>query len=78
VAPTLFRIATAFFAISGIFMAFLGYCNGNLNLIARLVILLCGLLLIPHNLTLNLIGYAVFFGIMWRERVYPILGFGRK
>lgn len=71
---TAFRIVTVFFAISGISMAFLGYCNGNLNLIARLVIFVCSLLLIPQNLVLNLMGYAIFFGIMWRERVYPYLG----
>jgi TRAP-type uncharacterized transport system fused permease subunit len=75
---TVFRIITVFFAISTMSMAFLGYCNGNLGWIARLIILLCSLLLIPHNLVLNIMGYLIFFGIMWRERVYPYLGFKKS
>ena len=71
---TVFRIGTAFFAISAMSMAFLGYCGGNLGLIARLVMLLSGLLMIPNYLLLNIMGYFILFGIMYREKIYPMLG----
>ena len=69
----IFRIATAFIAISGISMSFLGYAFDKLNLIARIVVLIGSIMLIPQNVILNIFGYMVIFGIIWRQRVYPNL-----
>jgi TRAP-type uncharacterized transport system fused permease subunit len=69
-----YRVITAFFAIAGISMSFLGYSGGNLGLIARLILLISSLLLIPHSFMLNILGYAVFLAIIYRERIYPRLG----
>jgi TRAP transporter 4TM/12TM fusion protein len=71
---TAFRIITAFFAIAAMSMAFLGYLGGNLGIIARLIVLLSGLLMVPNHLILNMVGYAVLLGILYREKVYPLLG----
>jgi len=54
-------------------MAFLGYLGGNPGIIARLVVLLSGLLMIPNHLILNMFGYAVLLGILYREKVYPLI-----
>ncbi|HME44643.1 MAG TPA: TRAP transporter fused permease subunit, partial [Syntrophorhabdales bacterium] len=45
-----YRVITAFFAIAGISMSFLGYSAGNLGLIARLILMISSLLLIPHSI----------------------------
>ncbi|MCX5803762.1 MAG: TRAP transporter fused permease subunit [Proteobacteria bacterium] len=66
-----FRVITAFFAISGLSITFLGYFGGNLKWIARLLMLACSILLIPNHLLLNVVGYLIFLGIMWHEKVYP-------
>ena len=71
---TAFRIITAFFAIAAMSMAFLGYLGGNLGIIARLIVLLSGLLMVPNHLILNMVGYAVLLGILYREKVYPLIG----
>jgi TRAP transporter 4TM/12TM fusion protein len=69
-----YRVITAFFAIAGISMSFLGYSAGNLGLAARLVLLISSLLLIPHTISANILGYAIFLVIICRERIYPRLG----
>jgi TRAP transporter 4TM/12TM fusion protein len=69
-----YRIITAFFAISGLSISFLGYLNGNLGLIARCIVLMSSILLIPANVYVNLAGYSVLLAIFWRERIYPYLG----
>jgi TRAP transporter 4TM/12TM fusion protein len=66
-----FRVITAFFAICGLSITFLGYFGGNLKWIARLVMLACSILLIPNHFLLNIAGYLIFLSIMWREKVYP-------
>jgi TRAP transporter 4TM/12TM fusion protein len=71
---SVFRIITAFFAISAMSMAFLGYLGGNLGIIARLIVLLSGLLMVPNHFILNMVGYAVLLGILYREKVYPLIG----
>jgi TRAP transporter 4TM/12TM fusion protein len=69
----IFRVATAFFAISCLSISFLGYLDGNLKWIERAIMLVCSLLFIPHSLLLNIFGFFIFFGIMWRERIYPAI-----
>lgn len=69
-----FRIITSFFAIAAMSMSFLGYLAGNLGLIARLIVLVSGLLMIPNHFMLNIFGYAVLLGILYREKIYPLLG----
>jgi TRAP transporter 4TM/12TM fusion protein len=69
-----YRVITAFFAIGGISMSFLGYSAGNLGLVARLILLMSSLLLIPHSIIVNILGYAIFLAIIYRERIYPRLG----
>ena len=71
---TVFRVVTTFCAISSMSIAFLGYFGGSLGLIGRIVMLLAGVMFIPPNPLINLAGYAVFFGILWRERIYPYIG----
>jgi TRAP-type uncharacterized transport system fused permease subunit len=68
-----FRIVTAFIAISGISMAFLGFARLSLNVIERVIILTSAVCLIPHVWYLNMFGYMVIFGIFWRQSVYPRL-----
>jgi TRAP-type uncharacterized transport system fused permease subunit len=71
---TVFRVITAFFAIAAMSMAFLGYLGGNLGLVGRLIVLFSGLLLIPNHFMLNIFGYAVLLGILYREKIYPRIG----
>jgi TRAP transporter 4TM/12TM fusion protein len=68
------RVLTAFIAITGLSISFLGYFYGNLPLIARIVVLSGSILLIPNHLILNLFGYFVLASIVWRDRLYPLLG----
>jgi len=67
-------VVTTFCAISSMSIAFLGYFGGSLGLIGRIVMLLAGVMFIPPSPLINLAGYAVFFGILWRERIYPYIG----
>src|SRR5208337_1353082 len=69
----LFRIVTAFIAISGISMAFLGFARLSLNVIERAIILTAAVCLIPQVWYLNMFGYMVIFGIFWRQSVYPAI-----
>lgn len=64
-----FRIITAFVAIAGFSVAFLGYAIERIDLIARIVVIVCSLLLVSQNMLLNGLGYAILFGIIWRERI---------
>jgi len=66
---TAFRILTAFVAISGITMAFLGFANRQLNVIERLLLLAACICLIPHVGWSNLLGYAGIIGIYLQQRV---------
>ena len=65
-----FRIVTAFVAISGISMAFLGYGKTELNFVERGVMLIGSACLIPQIWYLNLFGYLVVFGLSWRQVIY--------
>lgn len=69
-----FRIITAFIAISGISMSFLGFATFRLNLIERAVILVASVALIPQIWYLNVFGYLVILGLYWRQHVYPRIG----
>ena len=69
-----FRVITAFIAISGISMSFLGFAKIRINVIERAIILIASVCLIPQLWFLNLFGYMVIFGIFWRQNVYPRLG----
>jgi TRAP-type uncharacterized transport system fused permease subunit len=66
---TAFRIVTAFVAISGIAMAFLGFANRQLNLIERLLFLLACVFLIPHIWWSTLLGYVGIIAIYLQQRV---------
>jgi TRAP transporter 4TM/12TM fusion protein len=64
----LIRVMTAFFAISGISMAFLGYCFGDIKFILRIAILSGSILLIPHSFIANTIGCLILLGIiLWQK-----------
>lgn len=52
----IFRVLAAFIAISGISIAFIGYCFGNVSWILRLAILVSSFLIIIPNLMINIIG----------------------
>ena len=65
------RIATAFIAISGVTISFLGYAFDKLNLIARIGVFIGSIMLIPQNVIVNIFGCMVIFGIIWRQKVYP-------
>jgi TRAP-type uncharacterized transport system fused permease subunit len=66
---TAFRILTAFVAISGISMSFLGFANRKLNLIERLFLLMACVCLIPHIWWSTLLGYAAIIVIYLQQRV---------
>jgi TRAP transporter 4TM/12TM fusion protein len=66
---TAFRILTAFVAISGISMSFLGFANRKLNLIERLFLLMACVCLIPHIWWSTLLGYAAIIVIYLLQRV---------
>ena len=69
-----FRVITAFIAISGISMAFLGFAKVKINVIERMVILIAAVCLIPQLWYLNMFGYMVILGIFWRQTIYRRLG----
>ncbi len=69
-----FRIVTAFIAISGISMSFLGFARVSLNFVERAVILIGSACLIPQVWYLNVFGYMVILSLFWRQVVYPRLG----
>lgn len=52
----IFRVLAAFVAISGVSIAFIGYCFGNLNWILRLGILFSSIMIIIPNFMTNIIG----------------------
>ncbi|OPY66156.1 MAG: DctM-like transporter [Syntrophorhabdaceae bacterium PtaU1.Bin034] len=66
-----FRVFTAFVAISGISMAFLGFARLKLNMIERLVILIASICLITQTWYLNVLGYLVMAGTFWRQCSFP-------
>lgn len=65
---TAFRILTAFVAISGISMSFLGFANRQLNLIERLFLLVACVCLIPQIWWSNLLGYVAIISIYLQQR----------
>ncbi|MBI5605695.1 MAG: TRAP transporter permease [Deltaproteobacteria bacterium] len=65
---TAFRILTAFVAISGLSMAFLGFANRQLNLIERLFLLMACVCLISQIWWANVLGYAAISAIYLRQR----------
>jgi TRAP-type uncharacterized transport system fused permease subunit len=70
----IFRIATAFIAIGGISMAFLGFARLSLTFIERMVVLVGSVCLIPQVWYLNVFGYMVIGGLYWRQVIYPRIG----
>ena len=43
-------------------------------MIARLIVPCSGLFMVPNHFMLNIFGYAVLFGIFYREKIYPMIG----
>ena len=72
-----FRIITAFVAISCISMSFLGFARLKLNIVERIVVLIGGISLIPQTWPLNVFGYMVIFGLIWRQLIYPRIAVGK-
>jgi TRAP transporter 4TM/12TM fusion protein len=66
----IFRVMTAFLAISGISIAFLGYCFGNLHWILRVVILVSSMLFVIPNFVTNIIGLLSLVSIIWFQKTY--------
>jgi len=66
----IFRIMTAFLAISGISLAFLGYCFGKLHWILRIAILVSSLLLTIPNLMTNIIGLLCLVSLISFQKIY--------
>jgi TRAP transporter 4TM/12TM fusion protein len=62
-----FRVFTAFVAISGISMAFLGFAKLKLNVIERAIVLIAAVCLITQVWYLNVIGYLMMFATFWRQ-----------
>jgi TRAP-type uncharacterized transport system fused permease subunit len=65
---TSFRILTAFVAIMGISMSFLGFATRRLNVIERIILLGGSICLIPQIWLYNLFGYVAIFIIYLRQR----------
>ena len=68
----IFRIITAFFAISGISMSFFGYCFGPLRWTVRLTVMFACLLLVVPNTVPNVIGACVFIVIVLYQKYYQL------
>jgi len=64
------RVITAFGAISGISIAFLGYCFGNLHWIVRVAVLASSILLIIPNFITNIIGSLSLLSLIWFQKIY--------
>ena len=69
-----FRVITAFIAISGISMSFLGFAKIRINVIERAIILIASVCLIPQVVVSQPFRLYGYFGIFWRQNVYPRLG----
>lgn len=69
-----FRIVTAFIAIGGISMSFLGFARISLNIVERIVILIGSACLIPQVWYMNVFGYMVILGLFYRQVIYPRIG----
>lgn len=64
----IFRVLFAFVAISGVSIAFIGYCFGNLNWVLRLGILFGSvMIIIPHFMT-NIIGLLILLSLIFLNK----------
>jgi len=66
----IFRVITAFGAISGVSIAFLGYCFGNLHWIVRVAVLASSILLIIPNVVTNIIGLLCLVSLISFQKIY--------
>ncbi len=66
-----FRIITAFIAISGISISFMGFARISLNALERIVVLIASACLIPEVWYTNVFGYMVIIGLFYRQVIYP-------
>ena len=73
---TVFRIFTAFVAIGGISMSFLGFATRRLNAIERIILLGASIGLIPQFWLFNLVGYIAIFAVYLRQSIDPCLNSG--
>jgi TRAP transporter 4TM/12TM fusion protein len=67
-----YKIFTSFVALAGISMGFLGYSSGNLGLIGRVVLIGGSILLIPHSVIANVLGYFIFVIIVYRRKIWQV------
>jgi TRAP-type uncharacterized transport system fused permease subunit len=72
-----FRVITAFVAISCISMSFLGFARLRFNAVERIVVFIGSISLIPQILLLNVFGYMVVLGLVWRQLIYPRIAAGK-
>jgi TRAP transporter 4TM/12TM fusion protein len=62
------RILAAFVAISGVSVAFIGYCFGNIGVILRLGILLSSVMIIIPHFLMNIIGFLSLSSLIFLNK----------
>lgn len=75
----IYRIFTAFVAIGGISISFLGFAVFSLSLLERSLFLFASICLIPHNMVLNMIGLLTMTAfLVWQSIHLRMFQSGRR